>query len=48
MSGRFEPAHAMLAFAGRLMGILCPIVQAFLLSMLDRRHDFRLGRPIAA
>jgi hypothetical protein len=30
------------------MGVLCPVVEAFMLSMPHAGHDLPLGRPIAA
>jgi hypothetical protein len=45
---RLEPFHDPLSSAGRLMRILRPVVEAFLLQMLDAGHDPRLGRGVAA
>src|SRR5215207_8574281 len=45
LPGGFEPLHDPLAPSGRLMAVLGPIVQAFMLPMLHTRHNclFRGG-----
>src|ERR1700674_988864 len=48
MSGRFETAHATLALAGGLVRIFCPVVESFLLMMIDARHHFCLGCCVTA
>ncbi len=45
---RLEPLHDPLSSPGRLVGILCPVVEAFVLPVLDARHDLTLGRSVAA
>ena len=44
MSGRLEALHDPFSSPGRLMGILRPVVQAFVRAMLDARHDIALCR----
>ncbi len=36
---REEPFHGAFALPGRLMGVLAPIVEVFVLPVLDRRHS---------
>ena len=48
MTRRLEAAHRSFALPARLMGILGTIVQALVLTMLDTRHDFLLGRLVAS
>jgi len=36
---RLEPLHDPLSSSGRLVGILRPVVEAFVLPMLDAGHD---------
>ena len=45
---RLEPLHDPLSSSGRLVGILRPVVEAFVLPMLDAGHDLTLGRSVAA
>ena len=45
---RLEPLHDPLSSSGRLVGILRPVVEAFVLPMLDAGHDVTLGRSVAA
>jgi len=45
---RLEPLHDPLSSPRRLVGILCPVVQAFVLPALDAGHDLTLGRSAAA
>ena len=45
--GGLEALHDALPSSGRLMAVLGAIVQAFVLPMLDTRHDLSLGRAIA-
>jgi hypothetical protein len=45
---RLEPLHDPLSSPGRLVGILRPIVEAFVLPMLDTGHDLALGGSAAA
>src|SRR3954470_5286146 len=45
---RLEAFHDPLSSARRLMGILRPVVEAFMLPMLDTRHDRPLGGSVAA
>jgi hypothetical protein len=45
-SGRLEAFHDPHASSRWLMGILCPLVQALMLAMLDAGHDFPPGGPI--
>jgi hypothetical protein len=47
VAGRLEPPHGPLALAGRLMGILRPVVQIAVLPMLYAREELLLGCPIA-
>src|SRR3954447_25971362 len=47
LAGRLEALHLPLPSSGRLMGILRPVVQAFMSSMLDPRHDLLLCGPVA-
>jgi hypothetical protein len=44
---RFEPFHDPLSSSGRLVGILCAVVEAFVLAVLDARQDIALGGGIA-
>src|SRR4051794_16412064 len=46
-AGRLEPLHLALSPSGRLVRILCPVVQSFMLSMLDARYDLPLRRTAA-
>ena len=45
---RLEPLHDPLSSSGRLVGILRPVVEAFVLPVLDAGHDLTLGRDVAA
>src|SRR5271166_6173388 len=45
---RLEPLHDPLSSSRRLVGILGPVVDAFVLPMLDAGHDLTLGRGVAA
>src|SRR5689334_3891631 len=45
---RLEALHDPLSSSGRLVGILRPVVEALVLTVLDARHDLTLGGPIAA
>src|SRR3954463_9281765 len=45
---RLEALHDPLSSSGRLVGILRPVVEAFVLAMLDARHDLPLGGTVAA
>jgi hypothetical protein len=47
LPGWLEALHDALATAGRLVRVLCPVVQAIMLSLLDARHDLSLGHTIA-
>ena len=47
MTRRFEPLHAPLMLARRLMRILCPIVQIAVLAVSHSRHYLALGGLIA-
>src|SRR3954453_15192903 len=47
LPGRLEPLHLSLSPSGRLVRILCPVVQPFMLPMLDARHDLPLCRTVA-
>ena len=44
---RLVALHDPLALSGRLMRILCPVVEALVLAMLDPGHDLPLGRGVA-
>src|SRR3954452_19143359 len=43
---RLEPLHLSFSSSGRLVRILCPVVQSFMLPMLDARHDLPLCRTV--
>src|SRR4051812_30935168 len=45
---RLEALHDPLSSSRWLVGILRPVVEAFVLAMLDAGHDLPLGRGIAA
>ena len=45
---RREPLHDPLASSGRLMRILCPVVEARVLPVLNAGHNLPLGGAIAA
>src|SRR5690242_12220152 len=45
---RLEALHDPLSSSGRLVGILRPVVEAFVLAVLDARHDLPLGGTVAA
>ena len=45
---RLEPRHDPFPSSGRLVRILRPVVEAFVLPMLDAGHDLTLGRSVAA
>src|SRR3954452_3467 len=45
---RLEALHDPLSSSRRLMGILRPVVEAFVLAVLDTRHDLTLGGTVAA
>src|SRR3954465_9843375 len=45
---RLEALHGPLSSSRRLMGILRPVVEAFVLAVLDTRHDLTLGGTVAA
>jgi hypothetical protein len=45
---RLEALHDPLSSSGGLMGILRPVVEAFVLAVLDARHDLPLGCGVAA
>ena len=45
---RLEPLHDPLSSSGRLVGVLRPVVEAFVLPVLDAGHDLTLGRGVAA
>src|SRR3954453_18563518 len=47
LPGRLEPLHLSLSPSGRLVRILCPVVQPFMLPMLDARDDLPLCRTLA-
>jgi len=44
---RLEPLHDPLSSSGWLMGVFGPVVEAFVLSVLDARHDLPLGGGVA-
>ncbi len=48
LSRRLEPFHDPLSSPGRLVGILRPVVEAFVLPVLHAGHDLALGRGVAA
>jgi hypothetical protein len=45
---RLEPLHDSLSSSRRLVRILRPIVEAFMLAVLDAGHDLALGGTVAA
>ena len=45
---RLEAFHDPLSSSGRLVGIFRPVVEAFVLAVLDTRHDLTLGGTVAA
>src|SRR3954447_17741984 len=45
---RLESLHDPLSSSARLMGILRPVIEAFVLAVLDARHDLTLGGTVAA
>src|SRR5271166_5001227 len=45
---RLETLHDPLSSSCRLVGVFRPVVEAFVLAMLDAGHDLPLGRGIAA
>ncbi len=45
---RLEPLHDPLSSPGWLVRILRPVVEAFVLPVLDAGHDLTLGRSVAA
>ena len=45
--GRLEPLHPSLPVAGRLMGVLRPVVQVAVLAMFHPREDLALRRAVA-
>ena len=45
---RLEALHDPLSSSRRLVRILCPIVEAFMLAVLDAGHDLPLGGSVAA
>jgi hypothetical protein len=47
LPGGLEAHHDALAPPSWLMAVLRTIVQAFMLSMFDTRHDLSLGRAVA-
>lgn len=44
---RLEPLHDPLSSSGWLMGVLGPVVETFVLSVLDAGHDLPLGGGVA-
>src|SRR5437762_1894304 len=44
---RLEPLHDPLSSSGRLMGVFGPVIEAFVLTMLDPGHDLPLGSGVA-
>src|SRR5207248_87576 len=44
---RLEPLHDPLSSSGRLMGVFGPVIETFVLPMLDRGHDLPLGSGVA-
>src|SRR5271166_815649 len=44
---RLEALHDPLSSASWLVGILRPVIEAFVLAVLDARHDLSLGRGVA-
>src|SRR4051794_9381474 len=48
LTGRLEALHDPLSSSGRLVGILRPVVEAFVLAVLDAGHDRPLGGTVAA
>ena len=44
---RLEPLHPSLSLAGRLMGVLCPVVQVAVLAMFHPREDLALRHAVA-
>jgi hypothetical protein len=48
LPGRLEPLHDPLSSSRRLMGILRPVVEAFVLSVRDAGHDLSRGRGAVA
>jgi hypothetical protein len=45
---RLEAFHNPLSSSRRLVRVLCPIVEAFMLAVLDAGHDLPLGGSVAA
>src|SRR5271165_3809984 len=45
---RLEALHDPLSSASWLVGILRPVIEAFVLAVLDARHDLSLGRGVAS
>ena len=46
--GRLEPLHLAFSSAGWLVGVFRPVVEPFVLTMLDAGHDLLLGRAVGA
>src|SRR5438105_15025647 len=44
---RLEPLHDPLSSSGRLMGVFGPVIETFVLPMLDRGHDLPLASGVA-
>src|SRR5215212_2911518 len=47
LTGRLEALHLPLASSGRLVRILCSVIQALMPPVLDRGHDLTLGGAVA-
>src|SRR5689334_23871288 len=47
LARRLEPLHLPLPSSGRLVRILCSVIQALMPPVLDRRHDLSLGGAVA-
>ena len=43
----FEPLHALLPLAGRLVGVLCAVIEIPMLAMFHPWEDLALGSPRA-
>src|SRR5689334_2860084 len=44
--GRLEPLHLPFSSSGRLVRVLCPVVEPLVLAVLNSRHDLLLRRAV--
>jgi hypothetical protein len=48
LPSRFEPSHSSLPFAGRLMRVLCPVIQVSMLPVRHARHHYSFRCSVTA